>query len=61
LGHYQRPQAHYTAAAETWLVVYDENSVDGNGMGESEKQFKVNVDDQTKKTSLMYQFEIGDF
>jgi hypothetical protein len=61
LGHYQRPQAHYTATAETWLVVYDENSVDGNGMGESEKQFKVNVDDKTKKTSLMYQFEIGDF
>jgi hypothetical protein len=61
LGHYQRPQAHYTATDGTWLVVYDENSVNGNGMGKSEKQFKVNVDDKTKETSLMYQFEIGDF
>ena len=61
LGQYQHPQAHYTATNETWLVVYDENSVDGNGMGKSEKQFKVNVDDKTKETSLMYQFEIGDF
>jgi hypothetical protein len=61
LGQYQRPQAHYTATNETWLIVYDENSVDGNGMGKSEKQFKVNVDDKTKETSLMYQFEIGDF
>jgi hypothetical protein len=61
LGQYQRPQAHYTATNETWLIVYDENSVDGNGVGKSEKQFKVNVDDKTKETSLVYQFEIGDF
>jgi hypothetical protein len=61
LGHYQRPQAHYTATDETWLIVYDQNSVDGNGMGKSEKQFRVNVDDKTKDASLVYQFEIGDF
>jgi len=61
LGHYQRPQAHYTATDETWLIVYDQNSVDGNGMGKSGKQFRVNVDDKTKEASVMFQFEIGNF
>jgi hypothetical protein len=61
LGHYQRPQAHYTATDETWLIVYDQNSVDGNGMGKTGKQFRVNVDDKTKETSVMFQFEMGNF
>jgi hypothetical protein len=61
LGHYQRPQAHYTARDETWLIVYDQNSVDGSGMGKSGKQFRVNVDDKTKEASVMFQFEMGNF
>jgi hypothetical protein len=61
LGQYQRPQAHYTARDETWLIVYDQNSVDGSGMGKSGKQFRVNVDDKTKEASVMFQFEMGNF
>jgi hypothetical protein len=61
VGHYPRPQAHYTAIDGTWLIVYDQNSVDGNGMGKSGKQFKVSVDDKTKEASVVYQFEIGNF
>jgi hypothetical protein len=51
LGEYQRPQAHYTAADDTWSVFYDQKFVDG--MGEVGKHFSVSVEDKTKKTSII--------
>lgn len=51
LGEYQRPQARYTAAGDTWSVVYDQKK-DANGMGETGKHFSISVEDKTKKTSI---------
>ena len=48
LGEYQRPQADYTAADETWSVSYNQTDADGVG-----KQFSVSVEDKTKKTSVV--------
>ncbi len=53
LGEYQHPHAHYTAADDTWLVSYDQKSVDSNAMGEMNKNFSVSVEDETKKTSIV--------
>lgn len=53
LGEYQRPQANYTAAKDTWSVSYDQKYVDANGMAENGKHFSVSVEDKTKKTSIV--------
>lgn len=50
LGEYQRPQARYAAAGDSWSVVYDQKSVDGTT--EVSKPFSVNVEDKTKKASV---------
>jgi len=51
LGEYQRPQARYTAAGDTWSIVYDQKR-NANGMGEVGKHFSVSVEDNTKKISI---------
>jgi hypothetical protein len=48
LNEYQRPQAQYMPADETWSVLYGKNSDDAM----SAKHFSVSVEDRTKKTSL---------
>ena len=50
LGEYQRPQAQYTAADDTWSVSYDQKYIDG--LGEIGKRFSVTVEDKSKKTSI---------
>jgi hypothetical protein len=50
LGEYQRPQARYAAAADTWSVIYDQKSVDGKT--EIGKSISVSVEDKTKKVSV---------
>lgn len=50
LGEYQRPQAHYAAASDTWSVVYDGKPADG--ATEAGKPFSVSVEDKTKKASV---------
>jgi hypothetical protein len=47
VGEYQRPQADFTAADETWSVSYDQKYADGFG-----KHFSVSVEDKTKKASI---------
>jgi hypothetical protein len=50
LDDYQRPQAHYTLADETWTVTYDHKSVDGTGA--PGKYLTVTIDEKSKKTSV---------
>jgi hypothetical protein len=50
LGEYQRPQAHYAAADDSWSVSYDQK--DASGAGQPGKHFSVTVEDKTKKTSI---------
>ena len=44
---YQRSQADYTAADETWSVSYDQTNAEG-----ASKHFSVSVEDKTKKASI---------
>jgi hypothetical protein len=53
LGAYRHPQARYTPADGTWSIFYDQKSVDSNAMGEVADPFTVNVEDKTKKTSIV--------
>ena len=50
LGEYQRPQARYAAAGDSWSVVYDQKSVDGTT--EIGKSISVGVEDKTKKATV---------
>jgi hypothetical protein len=50
LGEYQRPQARYVAAGDSWSVVYDQKSLDS--ATEIGKPFSVSVEDKTKKASV---------
>lgn len=45
---YQRSQADYTAADETWSVSYDQTNAEGAG-----KHLSVSVEDKTKKASII--------
>jgi hypothetical protein len=47
LDEYQRSNAKYIAADETWLIIYDQKYAGGVG-----KFFSVSVEDKTKKTSV---------
>jgi hypothetical protein len=50
LDEYQRPQANYVPADDIWSVVYQKSI---ESMGEIGKHFSVNVEDKTKKTSIV--------
>jgi hypothetical protein len=52
LSAYERPQLQYAEADNTWSVVYAQKN-DANGIGEAGKQFSVNIEDKTKKTSVV--------
>jgi len=50
---YQRSQARYNPADDSWSVSYEQKYVDANGMAETGKHFSVTVGDKTKKASLV--------
>jgi hypothetical protein len=50
LDEYQRPQVNYVPADDIWSVVYQKSI---ESMGEIGKHFSVNVEDKTKKTSIV--------
>ena len=52
VGDFQHPQAKYDIATESWTVLYDRKSFDGNGMAAVGQRFTVTVDDKTKKTTF---------
>jgi hypothetical protein len=51
LGRYQRLQAQYTAAEDTWAVSYDAKPAAGQADGE--KHFSVTVEDKTRRTEVV--------
>jgi hypothetical protein len=51
VGRYQRPKVDYTAADDTWSVVYDQKPTEGKT--EVNKDFSVTVEDKTRKTSIV--------
>ena len=50
---YQRSQARYNPANDSWWISYEQKYVDANGMAEAGKHFSVSVGDKTKKASLV--------
>jgi hypothetical protein len=52
LAEYERPDARYNAADNTWSLSYDQKK-SVNGMADIGKHFSVTVDDKTKETSIV--------
>src|ERR1700730_11982802 len=50
LTAYDRAEAQYDAAARAWLVLYNEQPIDGTA---TEKHFSVAVSDETRGTALV--------
>jgi hypothetical protein len=51
LHTYRRPQAQYIAADDAWSVFYDQRTENGNA--EAGKHFTVQVEDKTKKVTVI--------
>jgi hypothetical protein len=53
LRDYQRGESQHAAETGTWLVSYEPEAVDRNGMSKGGKPFKVSIEDNSRKASIV--------